>query len=136
MNKPDRPKKKAQGREAKGASKTSKTRITEVRHHNSAGDKAASKAKAGGKARRALGREAQVALLLEVLRRRPVDTFELRRLGMASPAARVQDLEALGCVIDSARIVAVDSDGFSHYGVALYSLISEPEVVVDLEASS
>lgn len=126
---PDRPKKKAQGRKAKGASKTSKTRITEVRHHNSAGDKAASKAKAGGNIRRALSREGQNAAALDVLRRRPVNTFELRRMGMASPAARIQDLEAMGCVIASDRTVAVDSDGFSHYGVALYTLLAEPEVL-------
>lgn len=87
------------------------------------------------KARRALSKAGQLAAALRVMRLRPVDTFELRRMGMASPAARVQDLEAMGYVIASDRIVAVDSDGFSHYGVALYSLISEPEVVVGLEVS-
>lgn len=124
---PKRPKKKAPGIAARGISKASKQRITEARQSHPTVNKATNQAE--GKIRRALGREAQVALLLDVLRRRPVDTFELRRMGMASPAARIQDLEAMGCVIDSARTVAVDSDGFSHYGVALYTLLAEPEVL-------
>lgn len=81
------------------------------------------------KAHRALSREGQNAAALDVMRRRPVNTFELRRMGMASPAARIQDLEAMGYVIASDRVVAVDSDGFSHHGVALYTLLAEPEVV-------
>lgn len=70
---------------------------------------------------------AQINKLRGLLRRRPHHTYELRKQGISHPAGRVNDLEDMGCVIDSHRITTVDSDGFTHIGVALYSLISEPE---------
>ncbi|WP_408638618.1 helix-turn-helix domain-containing protein [Paraburkholderia ginsengisoli] len=38
------------------------------------------------------------------------------------PAARVRELAASGYTILSSRVTAIDSDGFAHSGVALYSL--------------
>jgi len=131
MSKPDRRKKKAPGGEAGGVPGNLAKGLGGVDPTGKAPTTQPNR-----KLRRALSREGQNAAALDVMRRRPVNTFELRRMGMASPAARIQDLEAMGYVIDSARIVAVDSDGFAHSGVALYSLVSEPEILVDLEALS
>ncbi|KWT83878.1 hypothetical protein APY03_4433 [Variovorax sp. WDL1] len=50
-------------------------------------------------------------------------------LGISHPAGRVLDLQERGYVLESARVASVDSDGFTHRGVALYSLIAEPEGV-------
>jgi len=134
MAKSDRPKKETSDGEAGGSQEASEPNFPERSDKCHPTGKVAT-TQPNRKARRALSKAGQIAAALELLRRRPVDTFELRRMGMASPAARIQDLEAMGCVIDSARIVAVDSDGFSHYGVALYTLVSEPEVLADLEVS-
>jgi len=71
--------------------------------------------------------EAQIQRLQEALHRRPHNTHELRRMGISHPAGRIQDLEKRGYVIESARTTTVDSDGFTHSGVALYALIAEPE---------
>lgn len=69
---------------------------------------------------------AQIARLVERLRIRPHHTHELRKLGISHPAGRVKDLVNDGYMISSGRINTVDSDGFTHVGVALYDLISEP----------
>ena len=76
--------------------------------------------------RRSTTRLAQIKRLSEVLRVRPHHTYELRKMGISHPAGRVQDLEEDGFVISSDRINTVDSDGFLHVGVALYSIVSEP----------
>jgi hypothetical protein len=68
---------------------------------------------------------AQTNKLRGLLRLRPHHTYELRKQGISHPAGRVNDLEDMGCVIDSDRITTVDGDGFSHVGVAIYTLISE-----------
>lgn len=81
------------------------------------------------KIRSAMIRDGQNATVQEVMRRQPVNAFELCRMGMASPAAYIQYLEAMGYFIDSARIVATDNDGFLHSGVALYSFVCEPDVL-------
>lgn len=124
----DRPKKKTSGVEARGSQVSRKGPSAQSPDSGNDSDKAAT-TQPNRKVRRALSREGQNAAALDVMRRRPVNTFELRRMGMASPAARIQDLESMGYVIASDRIVAVDSDGFSHYGVALYTLLAEPEVL-------
>lgn len=77
--------------------------------------------------RRLTAAEAQIELLIELLRSGPKDTHCLRRMGISHPAGRVQDLINRGFVIDSARVTTVDSDGFTHSNVALYSLVVEPE---------
>ncbi|PNG46560.1 MULTISPECIES: helix-turn-helix domain-containing protein [unclassified Variovorax] len=73
--------------------------------------------------------EVQIQKLIAFLRQRPRHTHELRMLGISHPAGRVLDLQERGYVLESARVASVDSDGFTHRGVALYSLIAEPEGV-------
>lgn len=67
-------------------------------------------------------RGAQVRKLFALLKIRPHHTYELRRLGISHPAGRVQDLEAEGHLIHSARVIVVDEHGFTHPGVAMYSV--------------
>lgn len=71
--------------------------------------------------------EVQIAKLLKRLRVRPHHTHELRMCGISHPAGRIMDLEKRGYLIESNRITTVDSDGFEHVRVALYSLTAEPE---------
>lgn len=71
--------------------------------------------------------EAQLDRLKHKLRARPHHTIELRHCGIHHPAGRIQDLEARGFVIDVARVTAVDAEGFTHAGIALYSLVTEPD---------
>jgi len=70
--------------------------------------------------------EAQIARLISRLRMRPHHTHELRKCGISHPAGRVRDLCARGFVIESDRVSTVDSDGYPHVGVALYTLVAEP----------
>ena len=70
--------------------------------------------------------EAQLKRLVEQLRHGSRHTHELRRVGIPHPAGRVQNLIKRGYDISSSRITTVDSGGFSHAGVALYSLIAKP----------
>lgn len=72
--------------------------------------------------------EVQLAKLRARLRIRPHHTHELRQCGISHPAGRVLDLIEMGYVVESARVTTVDSDGFTHRGVALYTLLSEPDV--------
>jgi hypothetical protein len=76
---------------------------------------------------RSTATEAQIERLIELLRLAPRNTHELRRHGVSHPAGRILDLQKRGFLIDSSRVTTVDSDGYSHVGVALYSLISEPD---------
>lgn len=76
---------------------------------------------------RSTATEAQIERLIEMLRIRPRHTHELRKAGISHPAGRIKDLIDDGFVISSDRINTIDSDGFTHVGVALYSLVSEPE---------
>ena len=71
--------------------------------------------------------EAQIQRLLDHLRRRPCHTHELRRGGISHPAGRVQDLIKRGHTIATSRVATLDSDGFTHHAVALYTLVAEPE---------
>lgn len=77
--------------------------------------------------RKSTSTEAQIERLTNRLRRRPQHTHELRKVGISHPAGRINDLKKRGFVIDKQLINTVDSDGFTHVGVALYQLISEPE---------
>ena len=72
---------------------------------------------------------AQVKRLLDALRASSCTTHHLRSLGISHPAARVRDLVALGCEIVSSRTTTIDSDGYPHHGVAIYALVSEPELI-------
>ncbi|QTO19910.1 MULTISPECIES: helix-turn-helix domain-containing protein [Burkholderia cepacia complex] len=72
---------------------------------------------------RVLSAAQQRALVIEILSRRPAHTHELRANGISHPAGRVNELRMAGYAIQSARVSTVDSDGFTHRGVALYSLV-------------
>lgn len=71
---------------------------------------------------------AQIERLVEMLRIRNRHTHELRKSGISHPAGRINDLKKCGYIFDKQLINTVDSDGFTHVNVALYSLISEPEI--------
>lgn len=75
---------------------------------------------------RSTATEAQIQRLLGLIAARPHHTHELRKVGISHPAGRIRDLEKRGYVFDSDRITTVDSDGFTHRGVALYTLVSAP----------
>lgn len=72
--------------------------------------------------------EAQIQRLIELLRNGPKDTHFLRRMGISHPAGRVQDLLLRGYEVSSSRTTTIDSDGYSHSGVALYDLVDEPDL--------
>lgn len=73
---------------------------------------------------------AQCKRVLEYLRADEQTTYSLRARGISHPAMRVKELIAQGYIICSHRVSAVDSDGFTHHGVARYSLIDrEPDLV-------
>lgn len=78
---------------------------------------------------RSTATKAQMDRLVELLRVRQRHTHELRMSGISHPAGRIQDLEALGFVIASDRTTTVDGDGFIHSRVAIYTIVSEPEIV-------
>jgi hypothetical protein len=65
----------------------------------------------------------KVVLLLRSARK---NTYELRAHGIAHPAGRIQTLRESGFEIRTDQVTAVDSDGFTHHGVALYTLLREP----------
>jgi hypothetical protein len=69
---------------------------------------------------------AQLIRLVELISIRPRHTHELRQLGISHPAGRIDDLEKQGFSFETARITTIDSDGYPHRGVALYTLINSP----------
>lgn len=75
--------------------------------------------------RKSTSAEAQIELLIDLLRTRNRHTHELRKVGISHPAGRINDLKKRGFVIEKQLINTVDSDGFTHVGVALYELVSE-----------
>ena len=53
----------------------------------------------------------------------------MRRLGIYQAPARIKELrDRFGYVITTDPVVIVDRDGYHHARVALYTLVSEPEV--------
>lgn len=76
---------------------------------------------------RSTATEVQIDKLIATLKRRPCHTHELRMMGISHPAGRVHDLVKRGYTIQTARVSTVDSDSFQHVGVALYTLVAEPE---------
>jgi hypothetical protein len=74
------------------------------------------------------GAVAQRFVLLEALRVSPVDTFTARDdLGILMPAARVHELRALEYSIMRDLIDKPDARGVMRFGIALYTLIGEPD---------
>lgn len=69
---------------------------------------------------------------LELLKISPQTTYSLRKRGISHPAQRLKELIQDGHLITSSRVNAVDSDGFTHVGVALYSLAPPAQSVLDL----
>ncbi|WP_158622875.1 helix-turn-helix domain-containing protein [Aquabacterium soli] len=76
---------------------------------------------------------AQLIRTADALRTGAKHTYELRRRGISHPAGRVRELNGLGFIITRTLITTVDADGFTHNGVALYSLIHEPEGVLNAQ---
>lgn len=72
----------------------------------------------------------QLAKLIALTSRRPHHTYELRLKGISHPAGRIQDLLAMGYGFDVDRITTVDAHGFTHNGVALYTLVSIPQASI------
>jgi hypothetical protein len=74
---------------------------------------------------RSTSTESQMIRLLALLRIGPQTTYSLRKHGIAHPAGRIENLRAAGHLINTERVTAIDSDGYTHIGVAKYSLIKE-----------
>lgn len=75
---------------------------------------------------------AQHAKLLALLRQGPQTTYSLRKHGIPQCAARIFHLRALGHLILTEKVTAIDSDGFTHIRVARYTLIKEAPSQPDL----
>ncbi len=74
---------------------------------------------------------AQRDRIIALLRMRPHNGYELRRAGCYQAPTRIWELiHRFGFHIDSSRVTVVDRDGFTHPGVALYALISEPGAAI------
>jgi hypothetical protein len=71
---------------------------------------------------RSTSTEVQRDKLLALLRVNPQTTYSLRKHGLAQCAARVWGLRKEGFTILTEKVTAIDSDGFSHVGVARYRL--------------
>ena len=70
---------------------------------------------------------AQNARLVPHLRLGQSETFTIMRdLNICRPGARICDLRAAGYKILTNRITLTDEWGYSHRGVAVYTLIAEP----------
>ncbi|WP_175787099.1 helix-turn-helix domain-containing protein [Burkholderia anthina] len=78
---------------------------------------------------------AQRARVLEHLRAGSQTTYSLRRHGISHPAQRVRELILAGHVISSSPVTAIDSDGFAHRKVALYTLVKEVRSHIQEEAA-
>ncbi|WDD95747.1 helix-turn-helix domain-containing protein [Burkholderia sp. FERM BP-3421] len=78
---------------------------------------------------------AQRARVLEYLRAGSQTTYSLRRHGISHPAQRVRELILIGHVISSSPVTAIDSDGFAHRKVALYTLVKEVRISTEEEAA-
>lgn len=71
----------------------------------------------------------QYKRIIEALRNRPQTSYDLRRLGIYQAPARIKELrDRFGYEITTDPVVIVDRDGYRHARVALYTLVSEPEV--------
>jgi len=75
----------------------------------------------------------QRAFVLKALKNNAsLNTFELRELGICSPAPRLKELIDSGIKINSVREAAIDSIGVKHRNVSRYWLVETP--TSDLEA--
>jgi len=83
---------------------------------------------------RSTSTESQMMRLLALLRQGPQTTYSLRKHGIAHPAGRIENLRDAGHLINTERVTAIDSDGYSHVGVARYCLLKEAQQQIDLPA--
>lgn len=66
--------------------------------------------------------------VLQLLRVKPMTTFELRNHGICQPASRVRELRKAGHRIDTVLGDGVaDHRGLSHHSVAKYVLVQEAQ---------
>ncbi|MGB3070400.1 MAG: helix-turn-helix domain-containing protein [Ottowia sp.] len=70
--------------------------------------------------------EDQFERILQALRLRPHTTEDFRKLGIFQISARIFGLRARGYNIVTNPVSITDRDGYTHHGVALYSLEGEP----------
>jgi len=83
-----------------------------------------------------MSRAAQCKRILEWLKAAPQTTYNLRAKGISNPAQRISELVKAGYLIAKNRVSAVDSDGYSHSGVAMYHYMErEPDLVDLMEAA-
>ena len=69
----------------------------------------------------------QRATIKACLREGPHSTLEFRAVyGICSPAARIQELRKAGYEISTHFITETDQAGVTHKGIAVYTLLSEP----------
>lgn len=70
--------------------------------------------------------ETQKKAVLNLLRAKPMSTFDFRNVGICHPAARVQELRKAGHRIDTVLTDSTpDHRGNVHGSVAKYTLIQE-----------
>jgi hypothetical protein len=85
---------------------------------------------------RSTSTETQQAKTLALLRLGPQTSYSLRANGIAQCAARIFELRALGHIITTTRVKAIDSDSFVHVGAARYTLLKEAPQQHDLPGVS
>ena len=54
-------------------------------------------------------------------------TLEFRQMGICSPAPRIKELRKQGYQISTSTRTEIDHAGVTHKGIAVYTLLSEPE---------
>ena len=77
----------------------------------------------------------QYTRIIERLRVSPATTEQLRFEGVYCVAPRIMELKRKGYDIETQLRQSVDRDGFSHRGVGLYILHSEPDPSTDVEGA-
>lgn len=80
--------------------------------------------------------ETQQAKCLALLRLGAQTSYSLRANGIAQCAARIFELRAMGHVITTERVKAIDSDKFVHVGAARYHLVKEAPQQAELPEMS
>ena len=69
----------------------------------------------------------QRALIKTLLRERSYSRLELRAKGICSPAPRLMELKTKCYEIITSTRTVIDQSGIKHNGIAVYSLLSEPQ---------
>lgn len=82
---------------------------------------------------RSTATSSQRARALELLKISPQTTYSFRKKGISHPAQRLKELMNDGHIIVKSSVNAVDSDGYLHVGVAMYSLLEPSQYSLDLE---